>query len=111
MYPMDVASPALRLERDEATNELLRVLADGARRRVVAELIRDGPLGVEALARRLAAESDGMSHRTAAIRLVHSHLPQLEAADVVSYDHGERRCELAESEPRSSVEELVEALD
>lgn len=106
---MDAVTHVPRRTRDEAIDELFDVLADRGRRTVVAELVRDGPTDLESLAERLADESDSLSTRDATIRLVHNHLPQLESAGLVDYDHAERRCEIARSDTAASVCRVLHA--
>lgn len=107
---MDAATHVPRRNRDEAIDELFDVLADRSRRNVVAELVREGSTDLESLARRLAHESDSLSRSDAEIRLVHTHLPRLEEAGVVSYDHADRRCELATDDTAASVRRVLHAV-
>lgn len=107
--PMDAMTNVPRRNRDEAIDELFDVLADRSRRSVVAELVHDGPTDLESLAERLADEVESMSRSDAEIRLVHNHLPRLEEAGVVSYDHAERQCEFARADTAASVRRVLHA--
>ncbi|WP_247731661.1 DUF7344 domain-containing protein [Halovivax limisalsi] len=85
--PTDVSTPAFA--------RLFRTLSQPRRRLVLAALgARETPLSLDELARDVAAaetarEPDSVSAPTVdriRISLVHSHLPALSAADVVTYD-------------------------
>lgn len=76
-------------------------LTDETRRRAVAVLAAaESSLSVSDLARELArrggpgAETEGRVRRLC-IRLYHCHLPKLDAAGLVEFDHEDRRARLA----------------
>lgn len=73
------------------TDETLRLLADHRRRTLLDELAELGsPTTVDRLVDTLHASSAyevDLSQEALSLRLHHVHLPQLEAAEVIEYDH------------------------
>ncbi|MFD1514688.1 DUF7344 domain-containing protein [Halomarina rubra] len=90
--------------REESIDETLRVLADHERRYICYYLDREGQIGVDELARFVAATKAG-GHPDAddltstAVALRHVHLPTLADAGVVTYDREEGTAKLAEDAP------------
>jgi hypothetical protein len=73
------------------TDETLRLLADHRRRTLLDELAELGsPTTVDRLVDTLLESSAyevDLSQEALSLRLHHVHLPQLEAAEVIEYDH------------------------
>ena len=65
-------------------DELLGLLGDHHRRRVVTELADNSPVTVEEFVR----AADGVAPHSVAITLHHTHLPKLQRAGVVTWDDG-----------------------
>lgn len=98
--------------REETIDETLRVLADHERRYVCYYLDREGRIGVDELARLVAAtkadghpEADDLTSTAVALR--HVHLPTLSDAGIVEYDREEGTAKLSEDAP--FVRELLAA--
>ncbi|WP_276300889.1 DUF7344 domain-containing protein [Halorussus lipolyticus] len=89
-------------ETIEDVSEAFNLLRNARRRGVLYVLRQKGQTGVKTLARRISAWQSGEGERApdsadVEMSLVHSHLPKLQAADVVEYDREAGTVELAES--------------
>ncbi|KTG11230.1 hypothetical protein AUR64_04705 [Haloprofundus marisrubri] len=81
----------LDAENEKTHTELFDSLADERRRRVLGVVEQaDDRYPVELLAKMLADETDESDTETFQLSLVHTHLPKLDDAGLVTYDADDR---------------------
>lgn len=97
--------------RDEL-DDVFHVLSNWQRRAILTELVREGTTEVEALAARIASADGSRSPNQAKIGLIHTHLPKMAEAGILTYDQVEGQCELDDPETGTWMQQILEtALD
>jgi hypothetical protein len=95
-------SKQIETEVVEDVSHAFELLQDARRRGVLYTVKRNGESNVETVAHRIAAwESAGNERttrpKTVEVSLVHTHLPKLDAADVIEYDRERGTVELGDA--------------
>lgn len=78
----------------DSLDVIFDALGHSYRRTVIEELDRNGRLGVDELAERVAEGDDSVAVSEVHAALAHNHLSRLDAAGVITYDTGTQTCEL-----------------